>query len=474
MNIKTQMAFFDRRNPLTIHRQLRNNSQPRQTAQSQEKNHKNNLQINYHNISSQVLDIPDIFSHSIEKHKNVNLSSYNKKLIIKPKKSQEKDIKKRIINQKDFFNFPTNNNFSLSNINYYKNKRNKKETLTNSISMNEKSGILKDIKNNYQIKNIKITKSRNKDINNSTSLPKIKNKRNPLSKTIIDAEKGKENKFQTEKDKEEKDKRSSSQRIINTNKINNIIDFKSKILLKFNHNNNKKISLEEILSESYPFYQSAKYSENPYDKIRSYGVNTYRGTVRQYNEDRVTILIDASVNKNSNLKKFFQKISFFSIYDGHAGDRCSEYLKSYLHQYIFDSEFFPQNPIKAIEQGFKNCENNLLNSINTQNEFIVSSGSCAIIVLIINDLCYIANLGDSRALYSFDSGKKFYQLSRDHKPSDSIEKKRIYKAGGYIYKSNLQQVSDNSINGFQSKESITNLPFRIFPGRLSVSYFLIL
>lgn len=28
--------------------------------------------------------------------------------------------------------------------------------------------------------------------------------------------------------------------------------------------------------------------------------------------------------------------------------------------------------------------------------------------------------------------------------------------------------------GFQSKENLTSLPYRIFPGRLSISYFLIL
>ena len=108
--------------------------------------------------------------------------------------------------------------------------------------------------------------------------------------------------------------------------------------------------------------------------------------------------------------------------------------------------------------------------IQRYNQCIDSSGSCAIVVLIINDSCYIANLGDSRALYSLDDGKNFYQLSRDHKPNDPIEKKRIYKAGGNIYKTNFQQVSENGI-GFKGKESIISLPYRIYPGRLSVSYF---
>ena len=85
------------------------------------------------------------------------------------------------------------------------------------------------------------------------------------------------------------------------------------------------------------------------------------------------------------------------------------------------------------------------------------SGSCAIIVIIINDNCYIVNLGDS-------------QLSRDHKPNDNIERNRIYKAGGSIYKTNLASygfglgISESSL-GFQ-------IPYRILPGRLAVSKFL--
>ena len=98
------------------------------------------------------------------------------------------------------------------------------------------------------------------------------------------------------------------------------------------------------------------------------------------------------------------------------------------------------------------------------------SGSCAIIVIIINDNCYIVNLGDSRALYSCNSGNNFYQLSRDHKPNDNIERNRIYKAGGSIYKTNLASygfglgISESSL-GFQ-------IPYRILPGRLAVSKFL--
>ena len=61
------------------------------------------------------------------------------------------------------------------------------------------------------------------------------------------------------------------------------------------------------------------------------------------------------------------------------------------------------------------------------------SGSCAIVVLIVQDIVYTANVGDSRAVLSANGGQKIIPLSRDHKPGDEDEIKRIRKAGGEIY-----------------------------------------
>jgi serine/threonine protein phosphatase PrpC len=48
-------------------------------------------------------------------------------------------------------------------------------------------------------------------------------------------------------------------------------------------------------------------------------------------------------------------------------------------------------------------------------------------------MVYIANVGDSRALMSADGGNYNIELSRDHKPNDEFETKRIVEAGGRIY-----------------------------------------
>lgn len=49
------------------------------------------------------------------------------------------------------------------------------------------------------------------------------------------------------------------------------------------------------------------------------------------------------------------------------------------------------------------------------------SGSCGIVVLIVGKECYVANVGDSRAIMSADKGKKLFLLSRDHKPNEDYE-----------------------------------------------------
>ena len=89
-------------------------------------------------------------------------------------------------------------------------------------------------------------------------------------------------------------------------------------------------------------------------------------------------------------------------------------------------------------------------------------------ILIINETCYIVNLDDSRALYSYGSGNQFFQLSRDYKPNKKIEKDRIYKAVGSIFKANIAQYGIC----LKGSDLWFTIPFRILPRRLTVSKYL--
>jgi len=101
---------------------------------------------------------------------------------------------------------------------------------------------------------------------------------------------------------------------------------------------------------------------------------------------------------------------------------------------IAKSKHFPWNPQEALREGFEEVEKAftheaLLDSSDSPDK----SGSCALVMLFVDDSCYICNLGDSRAILSQSSGNSIFPLTRDHKPCDKQEQKRILDAGGKVY-----------------------------------------
>ena len=196
-----------------------------------------------------------------------------------------------------------------------------------------------------------------------------------------------------------------------------------------------------------------------------YSVNTTNGLIRSYNEDRVSIVIN--IKRKSDWKQTrWPNCSYFSIFDGHGGALCADFLKDNLHKMILENPNFPENPALAIEQGCAQAEHDFCKFALKQTN-IEKSGSCGIILLIIDDRVYLGNVGDSRAIVSENGGKVTSNLTNDHKPEEPHEKERIEKNGGKVMKNNyldtykfLMPMLNNRLN---------ELPFRVYPGGLSVS-----
>lgn len=136
-------------------------------------------------------------------------------------------------------------------------------------------------------------------------------------------------------------------------------------------------------------------------------------------------------------------------------------------------ENFPHNPVQAIKNGFAQAELQFLRYAEESGDI---SGSCAIVALVLgtsrgffthirplnncwggelcltaqksmhcscyllssvahnfltqtppmaDNVCYVANCGDSRAVYSEKRGKTVKDMSQDHKPDERREMIRI-------------------------------------------------
>ena len=217
----------------------------------------------------------------------------------------------------------------------------------------------------------------------------------------------------------------------------------------------------DILKKSFPNFEESvtsyinEFSGKSNILIKGYAYNTSKGNIRNYNEDTITVeKIKLKKNKNnSNNENYFY---FFGIYDGHGGNGCSLYLKENLHNFI--QEF----SVRGIKEAIYESENEFLTkkAIDEKNNICDASGSCGIIAMIKNNKLIISNIGDSRIVIY--KNEKIFFVTEDHKPNSEKEKERIKNAGGQLYQ------SPSIIPIYQNGKKV-NLPWRVLPGRLSVS-----
>ena len=70
-------------------------------------------------------------------------------------------------------------------------------------------------------------------------------------------------------------------------------------------------------------------------------------------------------------------LSFYGVYDGHAGKDAAAFAASHLHGRILDSPYFPSDPVLAIKEAFNKTDQVFLEK--GQKEV---STNCAIITYI--------------------------------------------------------------------------------------------
>ena len=134
-------------------------------------------------------------------------------------------------------------------------------------------------------------------------------------------------------------------------------------------------------------------------------------------------------------------IKFMGVYDGHGskGKEASKFINDAIKKMITDNKnkikkwSLQPNSREVITKMFVDNYKKIQANMKKTGEFELS-GSCAVSALLIDKVCYVINLGDSRAVIGGKLIDNIFaiQMSIDHKPSLLEEMDRIKKSGGEV------------------------------------------
>jgi len=141
-------------------------------------------------------------------------------------------------------------------------------------------------------------------------------------------------------------------------------------------------------TKNIPFVGCANVYTKDFGRIQAFSVNTHQGKVREYNEDRVSILLNSQQRYPNIAQLGISNCNFFAVYDGHGGEACCNFLKEKLHGEII-SKLDLLDIEGSIKRSCASLEEDFLQRCKRNNELADSSGSCACGVLVLGrNQCY--------------------------------------------------------------------------------------
>ena len=146
---------------------------------------------------------------------------------------------------------------------------------------------------------------------------------------------------------------------------------------------------------------------------------------------------------------------FYGVYDGHAGNVASTYLKDNLATQFAQQLLIAKTKKDAFECTFNSVECDVLKK--------TKSGSTAVAVYVGKKTMHIAWVGDSRALVVADNGTIGF-VTQDHDLNNKNEWDRVCKAEGVIFR----EVTKTGIKGkwrINSLEMTRSVGDRICKGK---------
>ena len=398
----------------------------------------NNLSNNMNNLNSNIQQKKVFKKSGPQGSKRININSNNSKKntvisgdMFQGNINNMKPIQNRINNNVNLNNNNHNENININNI-LLKNRNEINQNqiqrpINKNIPQNKEDNINNNVNKIKDIKNIKV------DLNNNISdNPEIK----PL------------------KEKEIKDD-------TNINSNQNI----NKDQIKINSSPNLNIPSQETKDEK-PKKNTRSQSQGPIDPLKRNEDKEIRPQkIQEKKEKEITpkkvikkikdllpythVGFDGEEPKENNQDNYFifknfadqKDYIYLSVCDGHGveGHFVSEFIKEVLPYYM--SENLKGKNILTDTKNVHQIISDIfvmVNNLLVDNESINSlfSGSTCVSVIYTPERLIVPNIGDSRAVLGrYDFNTKTYKaidLSRDHKPTEKDEAKRIIDNDGRI------------------------------------------
>ncbi|XP_029026845.1 integrin-linked kinase-associated serine/threonine phosphatase 2C isoform X2 [Betta splendens] len=190
-------------------------------------------------------------------------------------------------------------------------------------------------------------------------------------------------------------------------------------------------------------------NEEQPEEIKKVCLPTLKGYVaarrgeREEMQDAHVLLPDMS-SCLSTLPSQVSRVSYFAVFDGHGGARASQFAAEHLHHNLAkkfpsgDSENLDKMVKKCLLDTFRQTDEDFLKKASSQKP-AWKDGSTATCVLVVDDVVYVANLGDSRAVLcrmeaaaEGESRSVTLALTKEHNPTIYEERMRIQRAGGTV------------------------------------------
>ena len=130
-----------------------------------------------------------------------------------------------------------------------------------------------------------------------------------------------------------------------------------------------------------------------------------------------------------------KKLSFFAVFDGHGGARCSTFLSNRFHIELGRHKKIATQPITALRETWKIMDDlfykHCMGAVRGDETAIHCDGSTGTVALVVGEDLYILNCGDSGAGVVLADGT-IEIMTEDHGTHNKTEANRAVANGGML------------------------------------------